>query len=118
MHIPLVDLKTQYQDLKEEVLAEIGQALDGMQLFLGKNVQAVESNFAEFCGTQHAIGVGSGTDALHVAIRACGIGPGDEVIIENTREEIIGTGQAIMSGSEMEVATRGLAVKIRAKDRS
>jgi dTDP-4-amino-4,6-dideoxygalactose transaminase len=80
MHIPLVDLKTQYQDLKEEVLTEISQVLDGMQLFLGKNVQAVESNFAEFCGTQHAIGVGSGTDALHVAIRACGIGPGDEVI--------------------------------------
>ncbi|OGO31583.1 MAG: erythromycin biosynthesis sensory transduction protein eryC1 [Chloroflexi bacterium RBG_16_56_11] len=80
MRIPLVDLKTQYQGIKEEVMAEIGQALDGMQLFLGKNVQAVESNFASFCGTEFAIGVGSGTDALHIAIRALGIGPGDEVV--------------------------------------
>jgi dTDP-4-amino-4,6-dideoxygalactose transaminase len=80
MRIPLVDLKTQYQGIKEEVLAEIGQALDGMQLFLGKNVQTLESDFAAYCGTEFAIGVGSGTDALHIALRACGIGPGDEVI--------------------------------------
>ncbi|MBI4303181.1 MAG: DegT/DnrJ/EryC1/StrS family aminotransferase [Chloroflexi bacterium] len=80
MHIPLVDLKQQYQGIKEEVLAEIGKALDGMQLFLGKNVQTVESEFAAYCGTEFGIGVGSGTDALHLAIRACGIGPGDEVI--------------------------------------
>jgi dTDP-4-amino-4,6-dideoxygalactose transaminase len=80
MPIPLVDLKKQCQSIKQEVLAEIGQVLDGMQLFLGKNVQALESNFAAYCGTKFAIGVGSGTDALHVALRACGIGPGDEVI--------------------------------------
>ncbi len=80
MRIPLVDLKSQYQDIKEEVLSEIGQALDGMQLFLGKNVQTLESDFAAFCGVESAIGVSSGTDALHIAIRACGIGPGDEVI--------------------------------------
>jgi dTDP-4-amino-4,6-dideoxygalactose transaminase len=80
MHIPLVDLKQQYQDIKEEVLTEIAQALDGMQLFLGKNVQAVESGFAAYCDTKFGIGVGSGTDALHIAIRACGIGRGDEVI--------------------------------------
>ena len=80
MHIPLVDLKKQYQGIKEEVLAEIGQVLDTMQLFLGKNVQTLESNFAAYCGTEFGIGVGSGTDALHIALRACGIGPGDEVI--------------------------------------
>jgi dTDP-4-amino-4,6-dideoxygalactose transaminase len=80
MRIPLVDLRNQYQVIKEEVLAEIGQALDGMQLFLGKNVQALESDFAAFCGVESAVGVSSGTDALHIAIRACGIGPGDEVI--------------------------------------
>ncbi len=80
MHLPLVDLKQQCQGIKEEVLAEISQVLDGMQLFLGKNVQAVESKFAAHCGTEFGIGVGSGTDALHVALRACGIGPGDEVI--------------------------------------
>jgi dTDP-4-amino-4,6-dideoxygalactose transaminase len=80
MHIPLVDLKNQYQNIKEEVLAEISQALDSMQLFLGKNVQTLESDFAAYCGTEFAIGVSSGTDALHIALRACGIGPGDEVI--------------------------------------
>ena len=80
MRIPLVDLKNQYQNIKEDVLSEISQALDSMQLFLGKNVQALESEFAGFCGTEFAIGVSSGTDALHIALRACGIGPGDEVI--------------------------------------
>ena len=80
MYIPLVDLKTQYQGIKEEVLAEISQSLDGMQLFLGKNVQTLESDFAAYCGTEFAIGVGSGTDALHIALRACGIHPEDEVI--------------------------------------
>lgn len=80
MHIPLVDLKNQYQNIKEEVLAEISQALDSMQLFLGKNVQTLESDFAAYCGTEFAIGVSSGTDALHIALRACGIGPCDEVI--------------------------------------
>jgi len=94
MRIPLVDLKTQYQGLKEEILAEISQALEGMQLFLGKNVQTVESEFAAYCGTEFAIGVGSGTDALHIALRACGIGAGDEVItVSNT---FIATAEAII----------------------
>jgi dTDP-4-amino-4,6-dideoxygalactose transaminase len=85
LNIPLVDLKKQYQDIKEDILAEVAQALEGMQLFLGKNVQTLESNFATYCGTQAAIGVGSGTDALYIALRACGIGPGDEVItVPNT----------------------------------
>jgi dTDP-4-amino-4,6-dideoxygalactose transaminase len=94
MRIPLVDLKKQYQDIKEEILAEIGQALDGMQLFLGKNVQAIEASFAAYCGTEFGIGVGSGTDGLHVALRACGIGAGDEVItVANT---FIATAEAII----------------------
>jgi dTDP-4-amino-4,6-dideoxygalactose transaminase len=85
VHIPLVDLKRQYQGIKEEVLAEIGQTLEGMQLFLGKNVQAFESEFATYCGTEFAIGAGSGTEALHLALLACGVQPGDEVItVSNT----------------------------------
>jgi dTDP-4-amino-4,6-dideoxygalactose transaminase len=92
--IPLVDLKTQYQGIKQEVMAEIGAALDGMQLFLGKNVQTVEAEFAAYCGTKYAIGVGSGTDALHIAIRGLGIGAGDEVItVSNT---FIATVEAIL----------------------
>lgn len=94
MRIPFVDLKSQYQCIKEEVLAEIGQALDGMQLFLGKNVQTLESDFAAYCDTEFAIGVGSGTDALYIALRACGVGPGDEVItVPNT---FIATAEAII----------------------
>jgi dTDP-4-amino-4,6-dideoxygalactose transaminase len=85
VQVPLIDLKKQYQGIKEEIMAEIGQALEGMQLFLGKNVQAFESEFASYCGTEFGIGVGSGTEALHLALRSCGIGPGDEVItVANT----------------------------------
>ena len=94
MRVPLVDLKTQYQGLKEEILSEISQVLDGMQLFLGKNVQAVEAGFAAYCGAKFAIGVGSGTDALHIALRACGIGPGDEVI--TVSHTFIATTEAII----------------------
>jgi len=94
VRVPFVDLKTQYKAIKEDVMTEIGQALDGMQLFLGKNVQMLESEFAAYCGTDFAIGVGSGTDALHIALRACGIGPGDEVItVPNT---FIATVEAII----------------------
>jgi len=51
-----------------------------MQLFLGPNVQALEQEFAQFCGVKHAIGCGSGTDACLLSLQAAGIGPGDEVI--------------------------------------
>jgi dTDP-4-amino-4,6-dideoxygalactose transaminase len=80
MRIPLVDLKRHYQPLKGEILAGMAQVLDGMNLFLGKNVQTLESDFATYCRTDFAIGVGSGTEALHLALIACGIKPGDEVI--------------------------------------
>ena len=80
MSIPLVDLKKQYQALREEINSAIGRVLDGMQLFLGENVQALEEDFARYCGTPFAVRVGSGTEALHLALRGCGIGPGDEVI--------------------------------------
>jgi dTDP-4-amino-4,6-dideoxygalactose transaminase len=78
--IPLVDLRAQYQPLKEEILDAISNVLAGMQLFLGENVQGFEAEFAKYCGTQDAVGLGSGTEALHLALLACGIGPGDEVI--------------------------------------
>ncbi len=80
MNIPLVDLKKQYQPLREEIFAELAKIFDSMYLFLGENVQAFEREFAAYCSVRHAVGVGSGTDALHLALRACGIGPGDEVI--------------------------------------
>ncbi len=79
-NIPLVDLKDQYEPIREEVQAAVHQVLDGMKLFLGENVFQLERDFAKFCNAKHAIGVGSGTDALYLALRALDIGPGDEVI--------------------------------------
>ncbi|MGD9893145.1 MAG: DegT/DnrJ/EryC1/StrS family aminotransferase [Dehalococcoidia bacterium] len=81
MSIPLVDLVAQYEALKPELDAAILGALDGMQLYLGRNVRAFEGEFAAYCGARECIGVGSGTDALHLALRALGIGPGDEVVV-------------------------------------
>ncbi len=80
MNVPLVDLRQQYVPLKGDILDAIGGVLDGMQLFLGENVQGLEREFAALCGAQHAIGVSDGTAALHIILRAMGIGPGDEVI--------------------------------------
>jgi dTDP-4-amino-4,6-dideoxygalactose transaminase len=78
--IPLVDLKAQYRTIKEEVRTAIDDVLEGMQLNIGPNVRAFDQEFAAFCGAKHAIGVGSGTDALQLSIRALGISAGDEVI--------------------------------------
>ncbi len=78
--IPLVDLKAQYALIRDEVRTAIDDVLEGMQLTIGPNVRAFDQEFAAFCGTAQAIGVGSGTDALQLAIRALGISAGDEVI--------------------------------------
>jgi dTDP-4-amino-4,6-dideoxygalactose transaminase len=78
--VPLVNLKAQYATIREEVRAAIDEVLDGMQLTIGPNVRAFDEEFAAFCGAKHAIGVGSGTDALQLVIRALGISAGDEVI--------------------------------------
>jgi dTDP-4-amino-4,6-dideoxygalactose transaminase len=78
--IPLVDLKTQYATIRDEVRQAIDEVLDSMQLTIGPNVRAFDKEWADYCGTAHSIGVGSGTDALQLAIRACGVSSGDEVI--------------------------------------
>jgi dTDP-4-amino-4,6-dideoxygalactose transaminase len=80
MTIPLVNLKAQYAPLKDEIISCIEHVFDGMQLFLGENVQALEKEFAQFCGVEYGVGVSDGTSALHIILRAMGIGPGDEVI--------------------------------------
>ena len=78
--IPLVDLKAQYRSIRSEVDAAVGAVLEGGQFILGPEVKAFEREFAAYCNTEHAIGVNSGTSALHLAMLAAGIGPGDEVI--------------------------------------
>src|SRR6266542_7031922 len=78
--IPLVDLKAGYEPLKDEIRQAWDDVLNSMHLYLGPNVQTFESEFATYCGVENAIGVSDGTNAVHLALRACGIGPGDEVI--------------------------------------
>ena len=78
--IKLNDLRRQYQTLREEVLAALDGVFQEMQLFLGPNTRAFEQEWAQYCGTTHAIGVDNGTDALLLLMRAYDIGPGDEII--------------------------------------
>lgn len=80
MNVPLVDLAAQFESLRAEVMQAIEDALASAQLFLGPNTRAFEDEFAAYCGTRFAIGVGNGTDALHLALRAAEVGAGDEVI--------------------------------------
>jgi len=78
--IPLVDLKAQYQSIRPEIDAAVARVLESGQFILGEEVEAFEQAFAVYCGTSEAIGVNSGTSALHLAFLAAGIGPGAEVI--------------------------------------
>src|SRR3989304_5959710 len=97
--IPLCDVTQQYQHLKPEIDAAIEAVLAGGQYILGPNVKAFEQEIANYLGCRHAIGVASGTDALHLALRGLGIGPGDEVI--TAPNTFIATAEAIsMCGSK------------------
>lgn len=80
MKIPLLDLKRQYQDIKTEVERAVCEVLANAQYIMGANVKAFEQEFAKYTGTEYAISVGNGTDALVIALTALGIGVGDEVI--------------------------------------
>ncbi|OQK15873.1 erythromycin biosynthesis sensory transduction protein eryC1 [Methyloprofundus sedimenti] len=78
--IPMVNLKAQYAEIKEEVEQGLAKTIENCSFILGPNVQGFEKEAAEYLGVKHAIGVASGTDALHLALLAEGIGEGDEVI--------------------------------------
>jgi dTDP-4-amino-4,6-dideoxygalactose transaminase len=78
--IPFVDLKAQYGAIKDEVIPAIQEILETCQFTLGSKVAAFEEAFAAYCGTRYGIAVNSGTSALHLALLAAGVGPGDEVI--------------------------------------
>jgi dTDP-4-amino-4,6-dideoxygalactose transaminase len=78
--IPFVDLKSQYFSIKSEIDAAVIGVLESTQFVLGSAVAGFEKSFASYCKTEHAIGVNSGTSALHLALLAGGIGRGDEVI--------------------------------------
>jgi dTDP-4-amino-4,6-dideoxygalactose transaminase len=81
MKIPLVDLVAQYHSIKEEIDEAVLSVLESGRFILGPHVTAFEEEVAAYLGVKHAIGVASGTDALIIALRALGIGQGDEVIV-------------------------------------
>ncbi|MBI5877346.1 MAG: DegT/DnrJ/EryC1/StrS family aminotransferase [Chloroflexi bacterium] len=83
--IPFLDLKAQYAAIQPEIDAAIRDVFASGRYILGTQVEAFEREFAAYCGAKHGVGVGSGTEAIHIALLACGIGPGDEVItVPNT----------------------------------
>ena len=93
MKVPFFDLNAQNESIKEELLAGIQAVLDCSAFAGGPFVEAFEDNFARFCQCDHAVGVGTGTAALWMALLGLGVGPGDEVItVPNT---FIATAEAI-----------------------
>jgi dTDP-4-amino-4,6-dideoxygalactose transaminase len=83
--VPFVDLTGQYREIRDDLLDVVHAVLESGWYILGQRVERFEREFTDYCGGGGAVGVGSGTDALHLALRACGLGPGDEVItVANT----------------------------------
>jgi dTDP-4-amino-4,6-dideoxygalactose transaminase len=80
MHVPLLDLKAQYASIRDEIQSALDRVIESQRFILGPEVEALEREIAAYCNCRYAVGVSSGTDALHVAMMATGIQPGDEVI--------------------------------------
>ncbi|MGD9048786.1 MAG: DegT/DnrJ/EryC1/StrS family aminotransferase [Anaerolineae bacterium] len=79
--IPLVDLRREYDRIRSEIDTAVARVLQRGWFILGEEGQAFETEWASYCEVAHAVGVGNGTDAIHLALRAAGIGPGDEVVV-------------------------------------
>ncbi|WML46114.1 DegT/DnrJ/EryC1/StrS family aminotransferase [Neobacillus sp. PS3-40] len=94
MKVPMLDLSEQYQGLRSEVLEVLDQVMGSSRFILGDNVKKLEQDIAKFSNVAHGIGVGNGSDAIHIALQALGIGPGDEVI--TTTFTFFATGGAIV----------------------
>ena len=85
MNIPFVDLKSQYNSIKNEITEAMQNVISDSAFIKGKYVKTFEKNFADYVGVKHCIGVGNGTDALYLSLKSLGIGEGDEVItVSNT----------------------------------
>ena len=94
MTIPLVDLRLQYASIKNEIDNVVSDVLGSGDFILGAELSRFEAEMAAYCGARYAVGVGSGTEALHLALKACGVGPGDEVI--TTAFTFIATADAVL----------------------
>jgi dTDP-4-amino-4,6-dideoxygalactose transaminase len=100
MDIPFVDLKSQYMGIKDEIDAVISQVISKSAFIGGAYVHSFETAYAAFCNVKHCIGVGNGTDALFITLKALGIGPGDEII--TAANSFIATSEAItMAGAKV-----------------
>jgi dTDP-4-amino-4,6-dideoxygalactose transaminase len=93
MTVPMVDLKIQYETIKEEINQAVLSVMQNTQFILGPHGKALEADVAKYHGVKYAVSVASGTDALHLALRAAGIKPGDEVI--TTPFTFIATAEAV-----------------------
>ena len=78
--VPLLDLKRQFDPIRDEVMREVERVIESQRFILGDDLERFERNFAAYCRTDHAVGCASGTDALELALLALDIGPGDEVL--------------------------------------
>jgi len=79
--VPFLDLRAAYEELKEEIDEAVARVLGSGYYLLGKEVEALEEEFAEYLDVKYCVGVGNGLDALHLALRALGVGQGDEVLV-------------------------------------
>ncbi len=93
MHVPQFDLKAQYRALRDEILAAVDRVSRDASFILGEEVARFEEEFAAFCEAKHCVAVNSGTSALHLALLAVGVQPGDEVV--TTPNTFIATAEAI-----------------------
>src|ERR1700722_19973634 len=81
MTVPLFDTSTALKPLRDELRDAVARVLDSGYYILGPEVEAFEPEFADYCGAKHAVGVANGTEAITIALRAMGVGPGDEVVV-------------------------------------
>jgi dTDP-4-amino-4,6-dideoxygalactose transaminase len=81
MSVPLFDTRTPIAPLREEIQARIAEVIDSQRFILGPELEGFEGELAAYLGARHVVGVGNGTDAITLALRAMGVGPGDEVVV-------------------------------------
>ena len=93
MNIQFVDLKAQYESIKDEIDSAISEVISKSAFVGGPFVESFEKAFASFCNVKHCVGVGNGTDALFIALKTHGIGQGDEVIVP--ANSFIATSEAV-----------------------